>query len=297
MDELQEQARIALINRVLDHRWGDINATLNEQRELVDLELVETIRKVVSSSQHHASERGELLSFLDALADRLTTALSGSADLSVPIEVQKATPLEFLLLALQTATDTDGNSEVVHPIFHLHLRFFTSELNAVLRGWMEKWFAENDEMRHLGAARLLGTFGNLLAGWPYGDRSAALATAVAAFGGTIPVFARLSRTDFWASSHERIGDMFSQGGVVHPASDWLATVAHYRHTLLYYTKKTHPEEWVRIHFKLANIYARSPVGTRADNLLAAIRHRYEILKERTKKKMPAAWAERMGRPR
>ncbi|MEQ9357049.1 hypothetical protein [Coleofasciculus chthonoplastes] len=125
MDEQRQQAYLTLINALLTCPSGEEGQTLQDNAELVDAGLLETMAQVAEVLAERGDENAA--QFLIGMANQLGELLGLSASTATP-----GVQLRFLMQVLQATSDSRGNPQVVYPLLQKNLHLLDDNFARIL---------------------------------------------------------------------------------------------------------------------------------------------------------------------
>ena len=141
MEENRLQAYLELIQALLSCPNGEETQILQANSELVDAGLVQVMQQV---AEQMAGEGNGNANWLSNFAAEISRLLGMTAS-ATPQEY-----LQFLLEVLQAIADSEGNPQVVYPLFQANLDKLDDGLTPILQAWAAETLAEHNLLQ--GAA-------------------------------------------------------------------------------------------------------------------------------------------------
>jgi CHAT domain-containing protein len=229
-----------------------------------------------------------LIQFATELAEKLGMKLG---DISPSLEKSDLnSPLDFLISAFTTIAQSEGNPQVVYPLFRANLASLNLELIPIIQAWATAKFAELDGDGQKFIAATIGDFGNLIRQFPLGNRSTNLEIAIASYEIMLTAIARDTDSSFWGAIQNSLAIAYSDQIRGDRAENLEQSIESYRAALEVYTRQDFPEDWAMTQNNLANAYSDRIRGDRAENLEQSIESYRAALEVRTRQDFPEDWA-------
>ena len=279
MDEQRLAAYLQLIQALLECPNGEENDILNAHRELVDAEFVRVVEAV---AENMAPEGNSNAAWLQNLAVQLANYLGNTA---TPEEY-----LSFLMEVLQAIVKSDGNRQVIYPLFQRNLDNLNLNLANFMQTYVIETFKKESSEQQLFIAAIIGNFGNLIQEFPLGTRSWNLEISIACYTATLEVYKCEKYPEQWATTQICLGVAYSNRIKGVRAENLERAIAHYIDALEVYKRENYPEQWSMTQNNLAIAYSNRIEGVRATNIEQAIECYKAALKVYKHENYPEQWA-------
>ncbi|MUG94181.1 tetratricopeptide repeat protein [Scytonema sp. UIC 10036] len=283
MDDNKFQKNINLIAHLLSCSNNDeINQVLNNDWELVDSELVQTMLQVAVN----LAETGEIdnANFLIQVAHQL------KAILELP---EPNGEINFLMEVLKVIEKTSSGQrkQVVYPLLAINLDKLDDNFNRLLREWAPEMLRNVQLEEARNKASSINSFSNLIQQFPLGNRAINLEIAITGYEVALSVFTRNTDSVSWALIQNNLGSAYSERLKGDKAENLENAIAAYRLALDVRTREDFPEQWARTQYYLGIAYYNLLKDNRSQNLQQAIAAYESALNVYTRKQFPDEWAE------
>ena len=124
------------------------------------------------------------------------------------LELVMESQFDFLMSVFQAIDDSDGNPQVIYPLFRAHLSLLNEELIPMLQTWHQSKFAEVDEDGKQSIATVTHTFANLIAQFPLGSRLINLEIAIACYRLALEIYTRAAYPEQWATTQMNLANAY-----------------------------------------------------------------------------------------
>jgi CHAT domain-containing protein/predicted LPLAT superfamily acyltransferase len=282
MDEQRQQAYLTLINALLTCPSGEEGQTLQDNAELVDAGLVETMVQVAEAFAEEGDENAA--QFLIGMANQLGELLGLSASTATP-EAQ----LDFLVEVLQATSDSDVDPQVVYPLLQKNLHLLDDNFARVLRDLGTK-LAEVEPAQARSIAIDIGNFSNLIKQFPLGSQATNLEIAITGYEVALTLFTRENHSETWALIQNNLGNAYRNRIRGERAENIESAIASYQAALEVYTRDAFPSDWAMTQNNLGIAYRNRIRGERAENIESAIASYQAALEVYTRDAFPSDWA-------
>ncbi|MEQ8957923.1 MAG: tetratricopeptide repeat protein, partial [Coleofasciculus sp. C2-GNP5-27] len=283
MDEQRLQAYLTLINALLTCPSGEEGQTLQDNAELVDAGLLETMAQVAEAFADRGDENAA--QFLTRMANQLGEFL-GLSDSTATPEAQ----LDFLLEVLQATLDSDGNPQVVYPLLQENLHLLDDNFARILSDRGTATLAEVEAEQAQAIALIIGEFSNLIQQFPLGIQAINLEIAITGYEVALTLFTRENHSEIWATTQNNLGNAYSNRIRGERAQNIESAIASYQAALQVLTREAFPSQWATTQNNLGNAYSDRIRGERAENMENAIASFQAALEVYTRDAFPSDWA-------
>jgi len=280
MDEQRQQAYLTLINALLTCPSGEEGQTLQDNAELVDAGLVETMTQKAEAFAERGNENAA--QFLIGMANQLGEFLGLSDSTATP-----ASQLDFLFKVLQATSDSEGDKQVVYPLLKDNLHLLNENFARVLWNWgmatLTEVYAEQ--------CQVLGEFSNLIVEFPLGSQANNLEIAIAGYEMALTTFTCDNDSETWASIQNNLGNAYRDRIRGKGAENIERAIASYQAALQVRTRKAFPSDWAMTQNNLGAAYCKRIRGEAAENIERAIASYQAALEVYTYEAFPNYWAD------
>ncbi|EDX75811.1 hypothetical protein MC7420_6466 [Coleofasciculus chthonoplastes PCC 7420] len=202
MDEERQHAYLTLINALLTCPSGEEGQILQDNAELVDAGLLETMAQVAEAFADRGDENAA--QFLIGMANQLGEFL-GLSDSTATPEAQ----LRFLMQVLQATSYSDGNPQVIYPLLQENLHLLDDNFAQILYDWGTAKLAEVEAEPAQAIAATIGNFSNLIQQFPLGSQATNLEIAITGYEVILTIFTRENHSETWATLQNNLGVAYS----------------------------------------------------------------------------------------
>ncbi|MEQ9625742.1 CHAT domain-containing protein [Coleofasciculus chthonoplastes] len=283
MDEQRQQAYLTLINALLTCPSGEEGQTLQDNAELVDAGLLETMAQVAEVLAERGDENAA--QFLIGMANQLGELLGLSASTATP-----GVQLRFLMQVLQATSDSRGNPQVVYPLLQKNLHLLDDNFARILYDWATAKLAEVEAEQAQFIAATIGNFSNLIQDFPLESQANNLEIAITGYEVVLTLFTRENHSETWASIQNNLGTAYRNRIRGERAENIENAIASFQASLEVYTREAFPSQWATTQNNLGIAYSDRIRGEVAENIERAIASYQAALEVRTSEAFPSQWA-------
>jgi CHAT domain-containing protein len=286
--EDRQDAYLEIVRSLLECEGGTEADILEAHPELVDEGLVMTLKGVAQAmAAKNDPERTSTIEWLIDFAAQLAQTLGLSTESnSGDIESQ----LRFLMTVFQAIAQSNGNPQVIYPLFRDNLSLIDESLIPLLTTWHQTKFAEVDEDDKQFFTFVLNIFANRIQQFPLGSRLINLEIAIECYEQALSVYTREVYPERWAMTHNNLAAAYQsriRGG---RAANLELAIECSQLALSVYTLDAYPKQWAGTQNNLAVAYSDRIRGERAANLELAIECYKQALSVYTREAYPEDWA-------
>ncbi|CBN57226.1 MULTISPECIES: AAA family ATPase [Kamptonema] len=194
--------------------------------------------------------------------------------------------IAFLDEVWQAASDSDGDPQVVYPIFSANLDKFNQILVELYPNWANNILsqAEADKARNVAVNFL--HFSNLIRQFPLNKNASKQEIAIIGYKLVLTVFTRHKFPEKWARTQKNLGFAYSDK----ITDDQTKAISCYQMALKVYTRADFAEDWANIQKNLGLAYFKKITGDQTKNINTAIDYYESALEVYTFDKFPEEWA-------
>ncbi len=288
MDEQRKIEYIILIDRLLHCPKGQEARLFNENRELLDLGLLQVMAEV--AEQLEAKGKQNAADFLRNLGTDLkrhldisqTTVLVESPESSLQEDCDK-----FMLEVLETILKTKTNPQAVYSLFAANLDKLDYYFIPILQTFLKKTLYGQTSSQAEAGAKLIGNFCTLIQQFPLGSVAANNEIAIAGYEICLKVLTHRSQRSIWATFQNNLGSAYRDRIVGNKTENLEKAIAIYKKALKVVNQKNFPRDWARIQNNLGIAYCDRILGNKAENVEKGINAYKQALKV---KDFPKEWA-------
>ncbi|MEQ8998630.1 MAG: CHAT domain-containing tetratricopeptide repeat protein [Coleofasciculus sp. B1-GNL1-01] len=283
MDEQRQHAYLTLITALLTCPNSEEGQILQDNAELVDAGLVETMAQVAEALAERGDENAA--QFLIGMANQLGEFL-GLSDSTATPEAQ----LRFLLEVLQATSDSRGNPQVVYPLLQQNLHLLDDNFARILYNWATAKLAEVKPAQARSIAVDIVGFSNLIQDFPLGSQATNLEIAITGCQVALTLFTRENHSKNWATLQNNLGNAYCDRIRGERAENMENAIASFQAALEVRTREAFPRDWATLQNNLGTAYFDRIRGERAENIESAIISYQAALEVRTRDAFPSHWA-------
>jgi CHAT domain-containing protein len=265
MNENRREAYLQLIQTLMTCASGEEGHILENNQELVDAGLVQTMEQaVVVMAEKNYLDTAQFL-------HRFATNVAKKTGFSSPISIDKLEKtLHFLAHTLQKFVNNQGEPQVVYPLLEANLDKLNDNLASILRVWVNLTFPLVTLPEAQTMAYWVAGFSAVIKSFPQGNRSSHVEIAIAGLESALQI---LTRDDFpreWGVIQNDLGNCYKERVQGVKAKNVEYAITCYHNALQIRTRIEFPEPWAITQFNLGQAYFERIQGNRAENLKQAI---------------------------
>jgi tetratricopeptide (TPR) repeat protein len=283
MNEQRRDAYLTLINALLACPSGEEGKILQDNAELVDAGLLETMVRVVLVLTERGDEQGA--QFLTEIASQLGTILGLTSSRPNP-DVQ----LDFLKQVLKTILETQANAQVIDALLQKNLHLLDENFAQVLYDWGQLMRAELKAEQAQNLALVIGEFSNLIEPFSGGNEANNLEIAIAGYQVALTLLTRDQNPETWATLHHNLGTAYRNRIRGERAENIERAIASYQAALEISTREAFPTDWASTQNNLGLAYSSRIRGELAENIEWAIASFEAALQVYSRDGFPRQWA-------
>ena len=285
MNEQRTQAYLTLINQLLSCNEGDESRILQENQELLDQGLAETM--IAVAQQLGEAGRENEAQWLRNMAQQLAEALGRST------KETSNTPqdyLNFLMEVLQKVSE-NPNSQVTYPFLAQNLDKLDDNLIKILKKWATDTLSSStNAVDDFIIAKAICNFSNLILEFPLNNIAINKEIAIAGHEIALTVFTFDIFPQEWAMIQQNLATAYSDRIRGDKAENLEKAITFCQKALKVYTVEAFPTNWASTQYNLAYIYSDRIREDKADNLELVIKAYTKALMVYTFEEFPVDWA-------
>ena len=246
MDEQRFSSYLNLIQQLLNCPSGTEAEVLQENRELVDVELLQIM---VALAQKRAEEGEEQKTrSLMGMADSIAKAIGVSGEIEANAARER---FQVLMQVLLATNNSRGDARAVYPLLQDNLEKLDADFIQILRHWASQTMRAG-EARSIAA--VIGNFSNLIKDFPLGSRATNLEIGIAGCEIAMTVFSRDTSPEIWAKLQHNLGTAYSDRILGEKAQNLERSIACFQAALEVRTREALPQDWADTQNNLGNAY-------------------------------------------
>ncbi|WP_414620948.1 CHAT domain-containing protein [Calothrix sp. CCY 0018] len=216
---------------------------------------------------------------------------SSQAQIEELSEEDFQTYVQFFFIEIFNAiSESNGDAEVVYPLFAANTDKFNGILAEILRFWATSYFEEAEAEKAEYIAAVIVNFGNLIQQFPLGNKASNMEIAIASYETVLNIFTQQAFPQDWAATQNNLAIAYSARIKGDKAENTEKAIQFYNAALLVYTQQAFPQKWAATQNNLANAYSVRIKGDKAENIEKAIQFYNTALLVYTQQAFPQQWA-------
>ncbi|CAD5924968.1 CHAT domain-containing protein [Planktothrix agardhii] len=280
MNEQGLNAYLTLIDNLLACPSGEESQILQDNQELLDQDFLQIL---LEQSQYFLQfRRLQEAEFLITLAQQLLTEQRS--------QNFHKDDFQFLMEVLQAVSDSDGNPQIVDPLFQQNLDKLDENLAQTLTTWATDIFKQVPLEEATSIAADIFNFANLIQQFPLGSRKNNLEISIASYQAALEIRTREAFPEDWAATQNNLAIAYSNRIKGEKADNIEWAITAYQAVLEIRTRAAFPEQWAMTQHNLALAYSNRIKGEKADNMERAITAYQSALEIRTREAFLEDWA-------
>ncbi|MEL0591482.1 MAG: CHAT domain-containing protein [Planktothrix rubescens PR222] len=280
MNEQRLNAYQTLMNNLLTCPSGEELQILQDNQELLDQNFLQFLLAI--SSQLQEAGKQQEAELLINLAEELSLFMGNT---NSPEDYYK-----FLMGVLQAVLKSQGNPQIVYPLFQQNLDKLDENLANILKNRVTATLKELSLEAAIYMAAVIAEFGNLILQFPQGSRKNNLEISIATSQATLEIYTREAFPEQWAGTQNNLANAYKDRIKGEKAENIERAIRFYQAALEIINRVAFPEDWAMIQNNLANAYSNRIKGEKAQNIERAIAIYQAALEIRTREAFPKQWA-------
>lgn len=291
MNQQRQQAYLNLIQQLLDCPNGEEGEIFAANQGLLDAEfllVVEAVAKMMSERGN-----GDTANWLRNLRNQLAEYLNQSSSQREKKELSEEdlrAYFQVLMEILRAISESNGNAEVVYPLFAANTDKLNNNLANVLRYWPTSELEEVPVNLRDCIAANIGNFGNRIQEFPLGSKASNIEIAIACYQIVLRVYTRETFPQDWAQTQNNLGRAYYDRIVGDRAENIENAINVYQAALQVRTYEDFPLDWAMTQNNLGNAYRERISANKSNNIEEAIKAYKAALRVYTYKAFPKYWA-------
>ncbi|MEO1432426.1 MAG: CHAT domain-containing protein [Cyanobacteria bacterium J06633_8] len=294
MNSQRQDAYLNLIRQLLDCPVGEESEILAARRSLIDAEFLQVVEAVAKMMWKQGNR--DTANWLKILANELAEALNINVESSSQTQVEELSEedlqayLQVLMEILRVISESNGDAQVVYPLFAANTDKLDDVFAAILRRWAINNFkqVEADVAEYI--ALNIGDFGNLIQQFPLGNKANNIEIAIASYETVLKVFTQQAFPQKWAAAQNNLAAAYSDRIKGDKAFNIENAISCYKAALQVVTQQALPQQWAAAQNNLGNAYRNRIKGDIASNIENAISSFQAALQVLTQQAFPQQWA-------
>ncbi len=287
MNEQRQQAHLNLIQQLLDCANGETGEILAANQDLLDAEFLQVVEVVAEMMSEEGNE--DTANWLRNLGNQLAEYLNQS---SSPAQIEDLSEedlqayFQVLMEILRAISESNGDAEVVYPLFTANTDKLDDIFAEILRRWAINKFKEVEADVAESIAVDIVYFGHLIQQFPLSNKASNMEIAVASYETVLKVFTCEAFPQQWAMTQNNLANAYSDRIKGDIAENIEQAIDSYKAALLVYTREAFPQQWAMTQNNLANAYSDRIKGDIAENIEQAIQSCNAALQVRNPRSFP-----------
>jgi tetratricopeptide (TPR) repeat protein len=167
------------------------------------------------------------------------------------LELRRSKQLEFLLTVLQSVDESDGNPDIIYPLFRQNLDLLNLDIIEVFRNWVSDTFTEIDSTEQKLIAIDIFNLGNLIQEFPLGNKAVKMEWSIECYFQALKIFTVSEDPENWGVIQNSLAVAYSDRIRGDRAKNLERSIECYRAALEVRTPEAFPREWANIQVSLA----------------------------------------------
>jgi CHAT domain-containing protein len=287
MNEQRTQAYLNLINQLLTCNQGDEPQILQDNQELLDQGLIETM--VAVAQQYGEAGRENEAQWLMNVAQQLAATLGLLGNETTETANTPEDYLNFLMEVLQKVGD-NPNTQLIYPFLAQNIDKLDENLIKILKNEIKNTLASVETEEATYIAEVIFNFSKLILECPFGSIDDNIEIAITGYEIALTIVTFDTFFQNWAATQNSLGNAYRKRIKGDKAENLERAITHYQEALKVFTFESFPQNWAMTQENLAFVYIERIRGDKADNLERAITHYQKALKVRNFESFPVDWA-------
>jgi CHAT domain-containing protein len=196
----------------------------------------------------------------------------------------------FLQDVLRVIRESNGDAEVVYPLFDANTHLLNDNLPDILRDWATDVFEQGQSEEAESTATDIIYFGNRILEFPRGSKASNVEIAIACYETVLKLYTRQAFPYEWAMTQMNLGNAYGDRIKGDKADNIEQAIIAYQQALEVRTREALPYEWAKTQMNLGIAYKDRIKGDKADNIELAIIAYQQALEVTTRQAFPYYWA-------
>jgi tetratricopeptide (TPR) repeat protein len=167
------------------------------------------------------------------------------------LELRRSKQLEFLLTVLQSVDESDGNPDMIYPLFRQNLDLLDLDMIEVFKNWVNDTFTEIDSTEQKSIAIDIINLGNLIQQFPLGNKAVNMEWSIECCAQALKIFTISEDPENWGVIQNSLAVAYSDRIRGDRAKNLECSIECYRAALEVRTPEAFPREWANIQVSLA----------------------------------------------
>ena len=196
---------------------------------------------------------------------------------------------QVLIEILEAISESNGNTEVVYPLFAANTDKLDDIFAEILRRWVINKFEEIEADVAKSIAAFIFIFGSLIQQFPLGNKASNMEIAIASYETVLEFCTQEAFPQQWAMTQSNLGNAYTERIKGDKAENIEQAIQLYQTVLQVFTQHAFPQEWGMIQNNLGNAYWNRIKGDKAENIEKAIQFCQAALQVLTQEAFPQDW--------
>ncbi|KAM3094176.1 tetratricopeptide repeat protein [Phormidesmis sp. 146-12] len=198
---------------------------------------------------------------------------------------------KFMQAFIERMVETQGDQTQIHQFFESNKAKLDEALLEALPLVFKTLTTEKLLESRKNIAQFFRAFGDLIQGFPLGDRLLNLELSITAYQLTLKVYTREAFPENWAGTQNNLGNAYSNRIRGDRTENLEQSITAFELALQVYTREAFPENWAGTQNNLGNAYSNRIRGDRTENLEQSITAYELALQVYTREAFPENWAQ------
>ncbi len=178
---------------------------------------------------------------------------------------------QFLSEILLAISESNGNAEVVYPLFAANTNKLNGILAEILLRCATSYFEEAEADAGKSIATVIAEFGNLIQQFPLGNKASNMEIAIVSYETVLKVFTQQAFPKQWAMTQNNLATAYSDRIKGDKAENIEKAIQSYNAALLVRTQQAFPQDWATTQNNLGDAYRNRIKGDKAEKIEKAIK--------------------------
>jgi tetratricopeptide (TPR) repeat protein len=167
------------------------------------------------------------------------------------LELRKSQQLKFLLTVLQSVDESNGNPDIIYPLFRQNLDLLDLDMIEVFKNWVNDAFTEIDSTEQKLIAIVIFNLGKLIQQFPLGNKAVNMEWSTECYAQALKIFTISEDPENWGVIQNSLAVAYSDRIRGDRAENLERSIECYRAALEVRTPQAFPREWAKIQVALA----------------------------------------------
>jgi tetratricopeptide (TPR) repeat protein len=167
------------------------------------------------------------------------------------LELRRSQQLEFLQTVLESVYESNGNPDIIYPLFHQNLDLLDLDIIEVLKHWANDIFAEIDRAQQKSIALAIFSLGNLIQEFTLGNKDVNMEWSIECYALALEILTIREDPKSWGRIKNNLAAAYGDRIRGDRAENLERSIDCFRAALEMRTPESFPLEWAKIQVSLA----------------------------------------------